>query len=147
MNIEKNKLKMGIWYEGKNGEFIPATNSDPRKPPEDAYTYHSCFPLKLSENVYIIRNEYGEIIDKPFPGRKLMVEHTHIGGGFSDLILAMANSGDYTVSEAITVIANACERCINVLTYMYLDGKDGYPEHSESWKQCNTVCDFCREEI
>lgn len=72
--------------------------------------------------------------------------HTSIGGGNEDVILAMANSGDYSLSEALVVWANACERCMNVLAYKYLDGKGGYPEHSEEWEKCNTVCDFCRDE-
>lgn len=63
-----------------------------------------------------------------------------------ELIMAMVNSGDYTLGEAIYVYANSCERCLNVLTYKYLDGKDGYPEYSEKWKKCNTVCDWCRGE-
>lgn len=72
--------------------------------------------------------------------------NTSIGGGNQDVVLAMANSGDYTLAEALTVFANSCERCMNVLTYKYLDGKDGYAEYSEEWKKCNTVCDFCKGE-
>lgn len=71
--------------------------------------------------------------------------HTHIGRGNEDVILAMANSGDYTLSEAIIVWASACERCMNVLTYKYLNGADGYEEFSEEWKKANTVCDFCKD--
>ncbi len=69
--------------------------------------------------------------------------HTTIGGGNEPLILAMANSGDFTLSEAICVYASACERCANVLAYKYLNGKDGYPEFSEEWAKTNTSCDFC----
>ena len=71
---------------------------------------------------------------------------THIGGGNQDVLLAMANSGDYTLSEAIAVWANACERCCNVLAYKYLNGADGYPEFSEEWKKCNTSCGFRKGE-
>ena len=69
-----------------------------------------------------------------------------IGGGNEDVVLAMANSGDYSLSEAIAVFGNACERYMNVLAYKYLNGADGYPEYSEEWKKANIVCDFCREE-
>ena len=144
MNIDKKRLKMGLWYEGKDGEFIP--HNDSIDPPENAYTYHSCFPLSLEENVYIIRDGNGETINAPIGDRRLFTGHINIGGGNSDVILAMANSGDYTLPEAITVFGFACERCANVLAYKYLKGKDGYPEHSKQWNQCNTKCDFCRYE-
>ncbi|HEX3038185.1 MAG TPA: hypothetical protein VHO94_04230 [Oscillospiraceae bacterium] len=61
-------------------------------------------------------------------------------------ILAMVSSGDYTLSEAILVYTSACERCMNVLAYKYTNGADGYAEHSEEWKKCNTSCDFCKSE-
>ena len=62
-----------------------------------------------------------------------------------DVICAMVQSGDYTFEEAVCIWVNACERCMNVLTYKYTNGKDGYPEHSEEWEKCNTCCDFCEE--
>lgn len=62
-----------------------------------------------------------------------------------DIILAMANSGEYTLSEALVVFSCACERCMNVLEYKYTNGKDGYAEYSEQWEEANTICDFCKE--
>lgn len=59
-------------------------------------------------------------------------------------ILAMANSGDYTLSEAILVYTTACERCMNVLIHKYTNGEDGYAEFSEEWKKANTYCEFCK---
>lgn len=70
--------------------------------------------------------------------------HTSIGGGNQDVIMAMVNSGDYTLQEALVVFSTACERCMNVLTYKYLNGADGYEEYSDEWKKCNTECDFCK---
>lgn len=60
--------------------------------------------------------------------------------------MAMANSGGYTLQEALVVYSTACERCINVLAYKYLNGTDGYEEYSDSdeWKKCNTEYDFCK---
>jgi len=59
-----------------------------------------------------------------------------------DLALAIANSGDYRLGDAILISANSCERCMNALAYQY--GLTwGYPEYSEEWKKCNTSCDFC----
>lgn len=71
--------------------------------------------------------------------------NTTYGGG-QDVILAMVNSGDYTLEEAISVYSSACERCMNVLAYKYTNGADGYAEHSEEWEKCNTECDFCKNE-
>ena len=62
-------------------------------------------------------------------------------------ILAMVNSGDYTLSEAIIVYATACERCMNVLVHKYTNGEDGYEEYSEEWQKCGTVCAFCKEDL
>lgn len=61
------------------------------------------------------------------------------------MILAMTNSGEYTLPEAIAVSEEACERCSNVLAYNYLNGEDGYVEGSEEWLKCNTECRFCRK--
>ena len=69
---------------------------------------------------------------------------TSIGGGNQDVIMAMVNSGDYTLQEALVVYSTACERCMNVLAYKYLNGTDGYEEYSDEWKKCNTECDFCK---
>jgi hypothetical protein len=64
-------------------------------------------------------------------------------GWNDDLALAIANSGDYTLSEAIIIAARSCERCMNALAHKY--GLDwGYEEGSEEWKKCGTSCDFCK---
>ena len=66
-------------------------------------------------------------------------------GWSEDLALAMTNSGDYTLSEAILVAAQACERCMNALADQY--GLDwGYPEFSDEWYKANTQCEFCTTE-
>ena len=64
-----------------------------------------------------------------------------------DCIVAMVNSGDYKLDEAIYIYTHACERCMNVLEYKYSNGKEGYAEYSEEWKKCNTECDFCKDEV
>jgi hypothetical protein len=62
------------------------------------------------------------------------------------VVLAMANSGDYTLAEAILVYTTACERCLNVIVYKYTNGTDGYAEYSEEWEKARTSCEFCRDE-
>ena len=44
------------------------------------------------------------------------------------------------------ITVTECERCMNVLAYKYLNGKDGYEEYSEEWLKCPTVCQFCKDE-
>jgi len=61
-----------------------------------------------------------------------------------DLALAIANSGDYSLDEAILISATACSRCMNSLAYDY--GLDwGYEEGSEEWLKSNTECQFCKD--
>lgn len=164
MKIDKAELNRHVWYEDENGDIIPEINEYPCDPPQGAVTYHSMFPLEITEHVYSF-NWYPERkIDKllykiPAIRRYLDKKHkndkvfhhlanfnTTIGGDNQDVIMAMVNSGDYTLNEAIMLLANSCERCMNVLAYKYLNGKDGYPEYSEEWKKCNTICRFCEED-
>lgn len=187
MKIDKSTIKNGIWYEDENGNRIEH-DENTVEAPKGAHTYHSCFPLEITEHIYtvnssekkknckhkrkylkkdkgLIKGYKGRICTacgcsqtrkwwQPW-GRKwdsgsditpLIDFNTTIGGGNEKVILAMVNSGDYRLGEALAVWSNACERCMNVLAYKYLNGKDGYEEHSEEWEKCNTVCDFCRNE-
>lgn len=186
MEIDKSKLKLGIWYEDENGNLIKPEDDLACEAPEGARTYHSCFPLQITEHVYVvhgkaekeackhkrkywkkdtglIRGLKGHICTncgcsqtrkwwQPW-GRKwdygtgtvpLIDLRTSIGGGNQDVVMAMVNSGDYTLQEALVVYSTACERCMNVLAYKYLNGADGYEEYSDEWKKCNTECDFCK---
>lgn len=146
MNI--NKTKIGMWCEDKDGNVVPYEFSTVDLPKE-AETIHIKWPLKIYEEIYMVHDYVDEdnVTRRTYKGSdKICTCCTHIGTGNEDVILAMANSGDYTLSEAIGVYANACERCTNVLAYKYLNGTGGYPEYSEEWKKCNTICDFCKGE-
>lgn len=138
MNINKSKIKNGIWYEDKDGNFLGYMN-DEEQPPQGAYSYHACFPLQVIEEICIIEKKEDSITYIP-----LMNGCVHIGSGNQDVILGMVNSGDYTLAEALAVYANACERCTNVLAWKYTNGKDGYPEYSDEWKKVNTECYYCK---
>lgn len=81
-----------------------------------------------------------------YGSRQAFSSSAQMGGGTDALLMAMANSGDYTLSEAILIYARACERCSNVLWNKYIGGGEGYEEYSEEWKKVNTVCDFCNGE-
>ena len=62
----------------------------------------------------------------------------------NDLVLAMANSGDYNLNDAIIVAATSCERCMNALAHQY-DLDWGYPKFSKKWVESNTRCEFCED--
>lgn len=168
MKIDLKKLKMVHWFEDEDGNVYDVMSSD--LPNKDYFTYHVVNPCIYSEQVdtYTCHPEYEHENNSFYQAmlnfkwfRKLMKKkyrdhmtfkpcfrsNAGFGAKFSqDCIVAMVNSGDYTLSEAIYVFCNACERCMNVLLYRYLDGKDGYAEHSEEWNECNTVCEWCKDE-
>ena len=135
MIIDKSQLRLGIWYEDKDGKRIEWDGSR-LDPPPNAVEEHVCFPLEIRETVYKIDHNGNRI-------REFFAGCTHIGNG--DILVAMANSGDFTLAEAIALYANCCERCANVLAYKYLGPEHGYPEHSEEWEKCNTACRHCVE--
>lgn len=157
MNIDYSKLEKKHWFEDENGNMVE--DGDPK-----ACYYRRCFPLEIhdqiSEYCYHPKNPIIRFLcrkskrfynwiskgkNKTF--KKIMDSTTSFGSKWSqECIVAMVNSGDYTLEQAIWVYTNSCERCMNSLLYKYLDGKDGYPEYSEEWKKCGTVCDFCRDE-
>ncbi|MCX8132107.1 MAG: hypothetical protein N3I35_18660 [Clostridia bacterium] len=63
-------------------------------------------------------------------------------GWNEELALALVNSKEYTLSEAIIIAATSCERCMNALAHKY--GLNwGYEEYSEEWQKCGTSCIFC----
>ena len=135
MIIDKSKLKVGLWFTDEDGNYIPYTNE---VHPKGAVYAHSCFPLEVREEIYRIREDggYGE-------KNKVLTSTTHISRDSGQLLVAMVNSGDYDLYEAMAVLARCCERCLNVIWNKYLPDVDGYEEFSEEWYKANTVCEFC----
>ena len=170
MNINFEKLEKKHWFEDKCGKEIPvaddAVGSDVIKrtiPDNEIVYYRICFPMELHDMVdeycYHPKNlivkwlcrkskSFYKIVskgkDRTF--KPMFDGTTSFGSKWSqDCIVAMVNSGDFTLEQAIWTFANSCERCMNSLLYKYLDGKEGYPEYSDEWKKANTVCDFCKK--
>ena len=50
MNIDKKKLKLGIWYEDKDGNMYRNDDSV-EKPNDDIVSYHVCFPTEINERI------------------------------------------------------------------------------------------------
>lgn len=153
MKIDYAKLEKGHWFEDANGKEVSSESPD-------ACYYRHCFPMEihqiLDEYCYHPTNpivkflcqkshRFYKWISKGKPKTfRTILDCTSTYGGGQDAIVAMVNSGDFTLEQAIWVWANSCERCMNALTYKYLDGKDGYEEYSDEWKKCNTECGFCK---
>lgn len=139
MKIDKRELNRWFWFEDENGKIIE--EEDIR---DDAQyvTYHSLNPLRLSEEISTFNYDK----EKGCRGFEHLVNFNTGFAAMQDVIIAMVNKGDYTLGEAIVLCATCCERCMNVLAYKYLDGKDGYEEYSEEWYKANTVCKFCKED-
>lgn len=161
MKIDLNKMRH-FWWEDEEGNVLELENNRlPTEEEKEKYCYyHSEFPCQLHHAIsrydYHPRGIQKYLIKLPIIGKRFKKK---LGKTFNDIctfnttyrggsgcIVAMVNSGDYTLEQAIWVYANACERCMNALCYKYLNGKDGYEEYSEEWKKCGTECDFCRGE-
>ena len=143
MKIDKSKLKLGIWYTDDNLKYIQSdcsTDCQPVDPPEGATLVHTCFPLSITTNTYKLKDKSGRYGTKDL----ICSSETTLCTADDKLILAMVNSGEYTLSETLVILANACERCLNALWDKYFHGEEGYPEYSKEWYETNTVCDFCR---
>ena len=165
MNIDLSKI-MHSWYEDETGKkYDLDTYADKYTLPDDhCYTFHSAYPLQLNEEIssygYHPKGKLERWLCDHFPkyyekqskkhrkdwtfSPSLTVHTTY--NSMSDCIVAMVNSGDYTLSQAVWIAANSCERCMNVLCYTYLNGTVGYPEYSAEWKKCNTCCEFCKDQ-
>ena len=135
--IIKGRIQSGIWYTDDDGNVYPSTN-EVAAPPGATYA-HVKFPLQIREDIYRLDSEGSYKGDA-----KVLTTCTSLGRDSGRLAVAMVNSGDYDLSDALAVLDQACERCLNVLWDKYVPG-EGYPEGSEEWKACGTVCDFCRE--
>lgn len=135
MRIDKSKLKIGLWFTDADGNYIPYNGE---VHPEGAVYAHSCFPLEVREEIYRIRKD-GGYGDKD----KVLTSCTNISRDSGQLLVAMVNSGDYDLYEAMGILARCCERCLNVIWNKYLPDIDGYAEFSEEWHKANTFCEFC----
>ena len=156
MKIDLTKLKKKSWFEDAKGNEV--SSEDPR-----VMYYKSCFPLKvhktLDEYCYHPTNPIIKFLSGKIPGFynfisknkpktfKTIFDSVTTYSGGQDCIVAMVNSGDYTLEEAVYIWVNSCERCSNVLENKYLGKEYGYPEYSDKWKKCNTECDFCGKEV
>lgn len=87
--------------------------------------------------------------DQPWPKKWSSNGSRHVmtvnNGWSEDLVLAIANSGDWNLRDAILVVANSCERCMNALAHKY-GLKWGYPEFGDEWKKTGTSCEFCESD-
>jgi len=126
-----------LWYEDENGNKLnwsPDFTKGYNHPKKARYQV-SQFPNVL-RTTYLRLNDDGTSTEI-FCGNASYPQ---------DLVLAMANSKDFTLNEAILITANCCEKCMNSLAHMY--GLSwGYPEYGEEWKKTGTSCEYCEAEV
>lgn len=167
MKVDFTKYNRHHWFEDEDGNVYDGMRDC--LPDKDRFTYHvinvgvmseelisyTYHPKTLHENNSLyqamlhFRWFYNLMVKRmKKKGLKTFAPiatfNTSFHGG-QDVIVAMVNSGDYTLLEAIYIWCTSCERCMNVLTYKYLNGQDGYPEGSDAYNKCNTCCDYCRD--
>lgn len=142
MNIShvKKEIPPTLWYENPDGVRYVPTQDDLRNladPPEGFIYQLSRFPTTLEDTVLRLIRENGHI-----------ARSEHVMTGHSswpeDLVLAMANSKMYSLSEAILVVAQSCERCMNAMAHEF-ELQWGYPANSDEWFNSGTRCMHCEE--
>lgn len=162
MNIDLTKFR-NCWWEDSNGNILE-TNLEIAECPDgdENFYFFRCFPCrvtteasrygyhpkginKLLIKVPFIKKYIKKKIGKTFKF-SLSCDTTLTSADTQKCVVAMVNSGDYTLEQAMWVCANACERCINALINKYL-GDGGYDEYSDEWCKSKTRCDFCRTEV
>lgn len=136
-DIDKSQL-ITLWYENEDGDkFIPDLECD-GNPYENIPI--DKFPYQVSQFPTVLRTSHLKCTEDG--SKEIMVGNSSWP---EELALAMANSGEYTLSQAILVAAQSCERCLNALLNKYKCKQDnGYPEGSEQWNKSNTRCQFCK---
>ena len=172
MKINLEKYKKYHWFEDKEGNVYDAVGVEPLPDDKDYFIYHvieSCVysetlieysyhPKHLHEDNSFYQamlhfKWFRNYMFRKMKKRKdqmtfldIATFNTTFNAG-SDCIVAMVNSGDYTLGEAIYVYCHSCERCENVLERKYLGEEYGYEEYSEQWKNCNTECEWCKDAV
>lgn len=85
-----------------------------------------------------------------FIGRRRTEVHTSLIELTDDQKMCIAllmTRANHNLNEAISIVTNACPRCINSLLYEYSDGHYGYREFSAMWFSAHTMCVFCEDSI
>lgn len=162
MNINLDKYNRGHWFEDAEGNILPyecSLDINEKYTKGEVIIYKHAYPLEYHEYIdeycYHPKNPIIKLLCRHVPGfynwfskgkdrtfkNVADIRTTYTCG--EKCIVAMVNSGDYSLAEAIYIYANSCERCMNALEYKYLGEGNGYPEFSEEWNETNTQCDFC----
>lgn len=156
INLKERKY---YWFEDENGnKYDEILNENSH----GVFTYHTDWSCQVSESIdefcYHPKNWFMKLLcrnkkifrffnqrkDRTF--KHLLTFNTTFGSKWAqECIVAMVNSGDFTLDDAIWVFTHSCERCMNVLLYKYLNGSDGYQEGSREWTRANTQCEFCKK--
>lgn len=163
MNIDLTKMRK-CWWEDEDGNIIEQADNEvvSKNNPKAKFMY-SVWPCQITQTMEIYdfhpNNDIQRLLAKVPYFKNLFIKKygktfrqaytfntTYSSPWAQKTIVAMVNSGDYTLEQAIWVFTTACERCMNVLINKYVpELGDGYEEGSEDWEKCGTSCIFCKE--
>ena len=131
VKVKKDQLKT-LWYGDENDNMIWVDIDKLQVSPSKAKYQHAQFPRELTHHILKLNND----------GTSREV------GSFTstypiDIVIAIYEDGGYTWDQAVILVANSCERCMNALAYQY--GLDwGYSIYSKEWHKAGTSCVHCR---
>ena len=117
-----------LWHEDDDNNRL---DEDGDGIPDGARFQYSQFPATLHDSILRLNDDgtSTEIMrgERGFP---------------QDLVTEMVRSGEWDVGDAIMAAAQACERCLNALTFRY-QRDDGYEFGSSRYWQAATRCKMC----
>lgn len=159
MNIDLSQMEIS-WIEDEHGNHYALDDTESLIGYDGYLALHHCSPCELYHVIhsynYHPKNWFMKLLCKNKKFYKKMQKKertfeqlitgttTYRSPWAQECIVAMVNSGDYTLEQAIWVFGHSCERCMNVLLFKYIH-KDGYEEYSEEWNKANTYCNFCED--
>lgn len=117
-----------LWYENEFGERVvpEPQKADPSEQPPGFKYQHSTFPCELQHRIHDCEAK-----------QPLATGSTNY---WQQIVEAMVRAG-HPLDKSVLVVAEACERCMNVLAWEYRVG--GYPYESEAYNKAGTSCRIC----
>ena len=135
MNIDKDKL-YDFYYTDDERNQLPAFSEKgeyelTEEQKSKFLTYHSAYVCMARDEMWTSIPEEGKRVD--------------LGSVYqtwsNDLVTAMVRSGDFDAHDAIVVVTQCCERCLNILGAKYLNEIITTPDYLlKNWER---PCRFC----
>ena len=134
MKIEPSEFKYDGYFNRYNS--CDFSGPDPSKEPTKRKFYNCS---EWYRNYY--DGKYGQTNDV-----EILKEVDISAPIWQNLVIAMAVSGDYTLQQALYIVAMACDRCRHALLYEYRElhnSNEGYSVKSDEYQKSSCRCQFC----